>query len=227
RAGIKLTHSLRCVVSGTAHLPPTLRVELEEALGVPVLQSYGMSEAGILAADPAPPFTRKPGTVGLISREELTIVGPTGDPLPDGEVGEIVVHGPTVSPDIGTDAEGEAQHSNDRRLFTGDLGSIDSEGYLTVVGRTKELINRGGEKISPYEVERALLLHPSVKEAAAFSVPHPRLGENVAAAVVLKPETNPSTQDIKTFLADHLAPFKIPQHVFMVPQLLKGATGKI
>jgi oxalate---CoA ligase len=227
RAGIKLTHSLRFVVSGTTYLPPTLRAELEETLGVPVLQSYGMSEAGILAADPAPPFKRKPGTVGLISREELTILGPKGDPLPDGEVGDIVVHGPTVSPDIGTDAEAKAQHSNDRWLFTGDLGSIDSEGYLTVVGRTKELINRGGEKISPYEVERALLLHPSITEAAAFSVPHPRLGENVAAAVVLKPETHPSTQDIKTFLADHLAPFKIPQHVFVVPQLPKGTTGKV
>src|SRR5215831_2667806 len=227
RAGMKLTHSLRFVVSGTTYLPPTLRAELEETLGVPVLQSYGMSEAGILAADPAPPFKRKPGTVGLISRDELTIVGPKGDPLPDGEVGEIVVHGPTVSPDIGTDAEAEVQHSNDRWLFTGDLGSIDSEGYLTVVGRTKELINRGGEKISPSEVELALLLHPSVKEAAAFSVPHPRLGENVAAAVVLKPETNTTTQEIKTFLADHLAPFKIPQHVFVVPELPKGSTGKI
>src|SRR5260370_28269862 len=184
-----------------------------------------MSEAGILAADPAPPRKRKPGTVGLASRDELTIVGPEGDVLPDGEVGEVVVHGPTVSPDIGADAE--AQHSNDRWLFTGDLGSIDSEGYLTVVGRTKELINRGGEKISPYEVERALLLHPSVKEAAAFSVPHPRLGENVPAAAFLKPEKNTPTQDIKTFLSDHLAPFKIPQHLFVVPQLLKGATGKV
>jgi oxalate---CoA ligase len=225
RAGTKLTHSLRFVVSGTTYLPPTLRAELEATLGVPVLQSYGMSEAGILAADPAPPLKRKPGTVGLISHDELTIVGPNGDLLPDGEVGEIVVHGPTVSPDIGTDAE--VQHSNDRWLFTGDLGSIDSEGYLTVVGRTKELINRGGEKISPYEVERALLRHPSIKEAAAFSVPHPRLGENVAAAVVLKAETNTTTPEIKTFLSDHLAPFKIPQHVFAVPELPKGPTGKV
>jgi oxalate---CoA ligase len=94
------------------------------------------------------------------------------------------------------------------------------------VGRTKELINRGGEKISPYEVEKALLSHPSVKEAAAFSIPHPRLGENVAAAIVLKPETDPSIQDIKTFLADYLAPFKIPQHVLLVPELPKGGTGK-
>src|SRR5215831_745156 len=225
RAGIKLTHCLRFVVSGTAFLPPMLRAALEDTLGVPVLQSYGMSEAGILAADPAPPLKRKPGTVGLISRDELTIVGPNGDLLPDGEVGEILVHGPTVSPDIGADAE--AQRSNERRLFTGDLGSIDSEGYLTVAGRTKELINRGGEKISPYEVEKALLLHPSIKEAAAFPVPHPRLGENVAAAVVLKPETNTPTRDIKTFLADHLASFKIPQNIFVVPHLVKGATGKV
>ena len=223
--GSKLTHALRFIVSGTAHLPPTLRIELEAALGVPVLQSYGMSEAGILAADPAPPAKRKPGTVGLISRDELAIVGPTGDPVPDGEVGEIVAHGPTVSPHLDDD---EGRHSSDRRLSTGDLGSIDSEGYLTVVGRTKELINRGGEKISPYEVERALLLHPAIKEAAAFSVPHPRLGENVAAAVVLKPDTATTVQDIKQFLSDHLAPFKIPQHVFfLAPELPKGPTGKV
>jgi acyl-CoA synthetase (AMP-forming)/AMP-acid ligase II len=125
----KLTHSLRFVVSGTAHLPPRLRTELEATLGVPVLQSYGMSEAGILAADPAPPAKRKPGTTGLISRHELAIIGPNGDVLPDGEVGEIVVHGPTVSPDLGADIQG--QRSGDRRLLTGDLGSIDSDGYLT------------------------------------------------------------------------------------------------
>jgi acyl-CoA synthetase (AMP-forming)/AMP-acid ligase II/acyl carrier protein len=223
-AGPTLTHALRFVVSGTAHLPPTLRTELEATLGVPVLQSYGMSEAGILAADPAPPATRKPGTVGPISRDELAIVGPNGDVLPDGDIGEIAVHGPTVSPDIGAD---KGQRSGDRWLFTGDLGAIDSDGYLRLVGRTKELINRGGEKISPYEVERALMLHPSVKEAAAFSVPHPRLGENVAAAVVLRTETNTTTQEIKTFLSDHLAPFKIPQHVFVLPELPKGPTGKI
>ena len=223
-AGPKLTHSLRFVVSGTAYLPPTLRTELEATLGVPVLQSYGMSEAGILAADPAPPAKRKPGTVGLISRDELAIVGPNGEDLPTGEVGEIVVHGSTVSPDIGAD---KGQLSGDRCLFTGDLGSIDSDGYLTVVGRTKELINRGGEKISPYEVERALLRHPSIKEAAAFSVPHPRLGENVAAAVVLQAETDTTTPEIKTFLSDHLAPFKIPQHVVVVSELPKGPTGKV
>src|SRR5215831_7729258 len=128
-AETKLTHSFRFVVSGTAYLSPTLRAELEAMLGVPVLQSYGMSEAGILAADPAPPAKRKPGTTGLISRHELAIIGPNGDVLPDGEVGEIVVHGPTVSPDLGADIQG--QRSGDRRLLTGDLGSIDSDGYLT------------------------------------------------------------------------------------------------
>jgi acyl-CoA synthetase (AMP-forming)/AMP-acid ligase II/thioesterase domain-containing protein len=227
RAGArpKLTHSLRFVVSGTAYLPPRLRTELEATLGVPVLQSYGMSEAGILAADPAPPAKRKPGTTGLISRHELAIIGPNGEVLPDGEVGEIVVHGPTVSPALGADIEG--QRSGDRRLFTGDLGSIDSDGYLTVVGRTKELINRGGEKISPYEVETALLRHPSVQEAAAFSVPHPRLGENVAAAVVLKSEPKTTVQEIKGFLNDRLASFKVPQHVFIMSEIPRGETGKV
>ena len=225
RAGDGLTHSLRFVVSGTAYLPPTLRTELEATLGVPVLQSYGLSETGILAADPAPPAKRKPGTTGLVSRDELAIIGSNGERLADGEVGEIVVHGRTVSPDI--DAHVEGQRSGDRRLFTGDLGFIDSDGYLTVVGRAKEMINRGGEKISPHEIEKAILLHPSVQEAAAFSVPHPRLGENVAAAVVLKSEADTTPQDIKAFLTAHLAPFKIPQNVLMLPELPKGPTGKI
>jgi acyl-CoA synthetase (AMP-forming)/AMP-acid ligase II len=224
RGGSDFTHALRFVVSGTAYLPPQLRTELEAALAVPVLQSYGMSEAGILAADPAPPGKRKPGTAGLISLDELSVVGPDGTPVPDGESGEIVVCGRTVSPDIN---ESEGQRSPQRRLFTGDLGFVDAEGYLTIVGRTKELINRGGEKISPYEVEKALLLHPSIQDAAAYSVPHPRLGENVSAAVVLKPGTTATIQDIKKFLSNHLSAFKIPQNVHIVEDLPKGTTGKI
>jgi acyl-CoA synthetase (AMP-forming)/AMP-acid ligase II/thioesterase domain-containing protein len=227
RAGPKLEHSLRFVVSGTAHLPSALRLELEATLGIPVLQSYGMSEAGILAADPAPPAKRKMGTVGPILRHELAIMGPAGDLLPDGKVGEIVVRGRTVSPDIANAAKNKGPGSGDRWLFTGDVGSIDAEGYLTVAGRTKEFINRGGEKISPHEVETALLLHTSIREAAAFPIPHPRLGENVAAAVVLKSGTNTTASEIKDFLCDHLALFKIPQHVFVLAELPRGATGKV
>jgi oxalate---CoA ligase len=225
RAEPHFTHALRFVVSGTAYLPPKLHTELEATLAIPVLQSYGMSEAGILAADPAPPRKRKPGTTGLISRGELSIVGQNGEPVPDGVSGEIVVYGRTVSPNI--DAETEGQRSSDRRLCTGDLGFIDSDGYLTIVGRTKELINRGGEKISPFEVERALLLHPSVQEAAAYSVPHPRLGENVSAAVVLRSGMTATTQEFKTFLSHHLSAFKIPQNIHVVEDLPKGPTGKI
>ena len=225
RAGDRLKHSLRFVVSGSAYLPPTLRTELEGALGVPVLQSYGMSETGIIAADPAPPAKRKPGTTGLVSPDELSIIGSHGAFIAEGEVGEIVVHGRTVSPDI--DARVHGLRPGGRKLVTGDLGSIDSDGYLTLVGRAKEMINRGGEKISPHEIESAILLHPAVQEAAAFSVPHPRLGENVAAAVVLKSEADTTAHDIKSFLTTRLAPFKIPQTVLMVPQLPKGPSGKI
>jgi oxalate---CoA ligase len=224
RGGSDFTHALRFVVSGTAYLPAQLRTELEASLAVPVLQSYGMSEAGILAADPAPPGKRKPGTAGLISLSELSVVGPDGTPVPDGESGEIVVCGRTVSPDIN---ESEGQRSPERRLFTGDLGFVDSEAYLTILGRTKELINRGGEKISPYEVEKALLLHPLIQHAAAYSVPHPRLGENVSAAVVLKPGATATIQDIKTFLSNHLSASKIPQTVNLVEDLPKGPTGKV
>jgi oxalate---CoA ligase len=224
QGGSDFTHTLRFVVSGTAYLPTQLRTELEATLAVPVLQSYGMSEAGILAADPAPPGKRKLGTAGLISPGELAVVGPGGTPVAGGEPGEIVVCGRTVSPDI---HESEGQRALDRRLFTGDLGFVDSEGYLTIVGRTKELINRGGEKISPYEVEKALLLHPSIQHAAAYSVPHPRLGENVSAAVVLKRGATATAQDIKEFLSNHLSAFKIPQTVFLVEDLPKGPTGKV
>jgi acyl-coenzyme A synthetase/AMP-(fatty) acid ligase/acyl carrier protein len=224
RGGSDFTHALRFVVSGTAYLPPQLRTEVEAILAVPVLQSYGMSEAGILAADPAPPGKRKPGTAGLTSFGELSVVGPDGTPVPNGASGEIVVCGRTVSPDIN---ESEGQRSPERRLFTGDLGFVDSEGYLTIVGRTKELINRAGEKISPYEVEKALLLHPSIQHAAAYSVPHPRLGENVSAAVVLRPGTAATVQEIKQFLSDHLSAFKIPQTIHLVEDLPKGPTGKV
>jgi oxalate---CoA ligase len=224
RGGSDFTHPLRFVVSGTAYLPAQLRTELEASLAVPVLQSYGMSEAGILAADPAPPGKRKPGTAGLVSLGELSVVGPDGTTVPDGESGEIVVCGRTVSPDIN---ESEGRRSPERRLFTGDLGFVDSEGYLTILGRTKELINRGGEKISPYEVEKALLLHPLIQHAAAYPVPHPRLGENVSAAVVLKPGATATIQDIKTFLSNHLSASKIPQTVNLVEDLPKGPTGKV
>ena len=225
--GQKLQHSLRFILSSSSHLPETLRTELETTLGVPVLEFYGLSEAGVMAANPAPPARRKPGTAGLVARNELAIRSHDGDPAPVGEVGEIAVHGPSVTPGYINDIDGSVTKFRDGWLATGDLGFIDSDGFLTITGRTKELINRGGEKVSPYEIEKALLLHPSVSEAAAFPVPHSRLGEDVAAAAVLRPAADATPAELREFLCGHLAAFKIPRRFVFVDDIPKGPTGKI
>lgn len=220
-------HTLRFITSGSAPLPDRLRNELEPMLGCPILQVYGISEAGVMAANPAPPAKRKSATVGSIPPGELVIRGDNGDILPPGGIGEIFVGGPGVMPGYMDDSQLAGAGLKDGWLQTGDLGSVDSDGFLTIVGRTKEVINRGGEKISPYEVESALLMHPSVCEAAAYAVPHPRLGENVAAAVVLQPGGAISSFELRVFLRDRLAPFKIPQRIEFLSSLPRTHGGKI
>lgn len=220
-------NTLRFITAGAAHLPSQLRCELESALDCPILEVYGISEAGVMAANPAPPGKRKPGSVGLICKGELEVRGPDGNVLPPGVAGEIYVGGPGVMPGyIDGSEEGRAALQEDW-FRTGDIGQVDADGFLTLVGRVKEVINRGGEKISPYEIESALLVHPSVSEAAVFPVPHPRLGENVAASVVLKPEHTINADELRGFLSDHIASFKVPQHIDIVSSLPKGHTGKI
>jgi acyl-CoA synthetase (AMP-forming)/AMP-acid ligase II/thioesterase domain-containing protein len=226
RQGMPLRHRLRFIRAGGAPLSATVRQRIEEVFGVPVLEAYGLSEAGIVATNPIAPERRKSGTVGKPWPNEVAIRAEDGQWLPPGATGEIFVRGPGIMPGYLDDDEANRAAFVDGWFRTGDLGSLDTEGFLIVVGRLKELINRGGEKISPYEIECALLLHPSVREAVAFSVPHPRLGENVAAAVVLTPGANVTPKDISVFLCNHLAPFKIPQHIFVKPELPKGATGK-
>jgi acyl-CoA synthetase (AMP-forming)/AMP-acid ligase II len=220
-------HCLRFIRSGGELLPTAIRQRLEEIFCVPVLECYGLSEASTVAANSIVPENRKPGTVGKPWLNEVAIRAADGRTLPPSAAGEIVVRGPALTPGYIDDEEANRAAFVNGWFRTGDLGLIDDEGFLTVLGRLKEFINRGSEKISPYEVERALLLHPSVREAAAFSVPHPRLGENVAAAVVLRPGAHETPSEIKTFLLDRLAPFKIPQRVLVKPELPKGATGKV
>ena len=217
---------LRFVTSGSAHLSARVRTELEAILDCPILEVYGISEAGVMAANPAPPAKRKSGTAGLIAAGELVIRGPTGLPVPTGKTGEIFVTGPGLMPGYG-DGETLGAGLQDGWLQTGDVGFVDPDGFLTLVGRTKEMINRGGEKVSPNEIERALLLHPCVREAAAFGVPHPRLGENVAAAVTLQPGYTTTALELKSFLRSHLAAFKIPQRIDILASLLKNHTGKV
>jgi oxalate---CoA ligase len=217
--------TLRFIMCGASYVSDELHAAAQALFGVPVLEFYGLSEAGVMAANP--PGRSKRGTVGLVAQGELFITDASGRELPPGETGQIVVRGPSVSPGYVVDARlaGEQVHSG--CLSTGDVGWVDEQGYLTISGRTKEVINRGGEKVFPYEVEKALLEHPDVLEAAVFGVPHARLGEGVAAAIVPKPGSSVSVQDLTSFLAARIARFKIPHGIRVLSVLPRGPTGKV
>jgi acyl-CoA synthetase (AMP-forming)/AMP-acid ligase II/thioesterase domain-containing protein len=217
--------SLRYILCSSTYLPEDLRAAAEERCGVPVLEFYGLSEAGVMAANP--PRHAVAGTVGLAAAGELSIVDEAGRELAAGEEGEIVVRGPSLSPGY---VEGDAlagEQVGSGCLHTGDIGWLDDDGYLNISGRSKEVINRGGEKVFPYEVEKALLAHPDVLEAAVFGVPHPRLGEAVAAAVVPLPGKLPSAHDLMSFLTAGIAHSKIPGRIRVLPELPRGPTGKV
>jgi oxalate---CoA ligase len=220
-------HTLRFVVSGGAPLPKEVQDGLQRILGVPVLEHYGSSEAAQIAANLPPPGPNRPGTCGQPWPDTVTIVGEDGHPLPAGERGEIWVRGPTVMSGY-LDAPELNQASFKEGWFrTGDIGSLDKDGFLSLHGRLSELINRGGEKIAPAAIESALLRHPAIAEAAAFAIPHPRLGDDVAAAIVLHPGAQTTPAEIRHFLQRELASFKIPRQILIVDQLPKGATGKV
>jgi acyl-CoA synthetase (AMP-forming)/AMP-acid ligase II/thioesterase domain-containing protein len=219
--------SLRFVMCSSAYLPQDVRVQAEALLKVPVLEFYGLSEAAPMAANPLPPHAAKPGTVGLPAPGELRLVDERGAPARAGEVGEIVIRGPSLTPGYLIGGATEPEPFVDGWLWTGDLGRIDEDGFLSIVGRNKEVINRGGEKVFPYEVEKALLEHPAVLEAAVFGVPHPRLGEYVGAAVVLRSGSGVSGRSLRTFLAARLAAYKLPGRIETVDRLPRGDTGKV
>ena len=224
---VRSIHNLRFVVSGGAPLTREVRDGLSAALGVPVLEHYGSSEAAQISANLPPPGPFKPGTCGIPPTDTVKIVAESGREVSAGEHGEILLGGPTVTsgyleaPDLNRDS------FVDGWFRTGDIGSLDAEGFLTIHGRKTEMINRGGEKISPAEIDDGLQRHPAVAEAAAFAVPHPRLGEDVAAAVVLKEGATVTPLELREFLLPTLAQFKIPRRIVFVDRLPKGATGKV
>jgi oxalate---CoA ligase len=227
RGQVGFRHSLRFISSGGAPLPDAVRDGLEKFFGVPVLSCYGLSETGPVAYNSTDPKRRKRGTVGKPWPGEFAIRADDGRILVPGEIGEIVVRGPGVTPGYIDDPEANRAVFTDGWFRTGDVGRIDSDGFLIVVGRFKELINRGGEKIAPVEIDEALLRHPAVAEAAAFPVPHPRLGEDAVAAVVLRGEEIVTSLELRRFLLTTLAPFKIPRRIHIVAALPKGETGKV
>jgi acyl-CoA synthetase (AMP-forming)/AMP-acid ligase II/thioesterase domain-containing protein len=218
--------SLRFVMCAAAYLPEDVRLAAQSMLRVPVLEFYGLSEAGVMAANPVGGRI-KPGTVGLPAPGEVVLVDDNRRAVASGAVGQIMIAGPTVTPGyVATDGSGPVGVQGGW-LATGDLGRIDADGYLTIVGRAKEVINRGGEKVFPYEIEKAMLRHAAVLEAAAYGVPHPRLGESVAAAVVLKPGSVVSAQELRDFVAARLAGYKLPRSLRILPTLPRGSTGKV
>ncbi|MBU9699102.1 acyl--CoA ligase [Rhodobacteraceae bacterium HSP-20] len=224
-------HPLRFLRSSSASLPAQVMVELQETFNAPVIEAYGMTEAAHqMACNPLPPRAQKPGSVGIAAGPLLRIAHEVENRLVDG-TGEVVISGPNVTPGYEGNPEANAKNffeAEGRRWFrTGDQGALDEEGYLRLTGRLKEIINRGGEKISPLEVDGVLLDHPAVQQVVAFAMPHPKLGEEVAAAVVLREGHSATEREIRDFAASRMADFKVPRRVVILDEIPKGATGKL
>jgi acyl-coenzyme A synthetase/AMP-(fatty) acid ligase/aryl carrier-like protein len=180
-----------------------------------------------MASNPLPPHTRKPGSVGIAAGPEIQIVSETGEPLPIGEIGEVVIRGPNVMSGYNKNPTANEQSFTNGWFRTGDQGYFDNDGYLFLTGRLKEQINRGGEKIAPLEIDQVLLQHPHLRQAVTFAIPHPTLGEEVAAAVVLKPGAELTEPELRRWMSTRLAQFKMPKKTFFVEDIPKGPTGKI
>jgi oxalate---CoA ligase len=219
-------HRLRFVRSASSPLPPALAARLESDTGVPVLEAYGMTEATHqLASNPLPPGNRVPGTVGLATGTQIAVVDREWHLLPPGEIGEVVVRGASITTGYLDNPEANAASFRDGWFRTGDLGRLTDAGYLRLVGRLKEMINRGGEKISPREVDEALLTHPSVVEAATYAAPDEKYGEAVHAVAVARDGVEPGA--LIKHCSGLLASFKIPRTIHIVDSIPKGPTGKI
>lgn len=219
---------LRFIRSSSASLPAQVMAELESTFGCPVVESYGMTEAAHqMASNRLPPGLRKPGSVGASAGPEVAVMAPDGRLLAAGEIGEIVIRGPNVTAGYEKNPDANAGAFAHGWFHTGDQGVLDEDGYLRVTGRLKEIINRGGEKISPLEVDGVLMDHPAVAQVVTFAMPHDKLGEEVAAAIVLREGQSASEADIRGFAATRLADFKVPRKVVILDEIPKGATGKL
>jgi acyl-CoA synthetase (AMP-forming)/AMP-acid ligase II len=219
---------LRFVRSSSSSLPPQVIRDLERTFNAPVIESYGMTEASHqMASNPLPPQARKPGTVGVAAGPEVAIMDERGKLLGAGQVGEIVIRGANVTAGYENNAKANADAFVDRWFRTGDQGVIDADGYLSITGRLKEIINRGGEKISPREVDEVLMDHAAVQQVVTFAMPHEKLGEEVAAAVVLRDGAAATEKELRDFAAARLSDFKVPRKILFVAEIPKGATGKL
>ncbi len=219
---------LRFIRSSSASLPPQVMAELETAFDCPVIEAYGMTEASHqMASNALPPGKRKPGAVGLPAGPKIAIMDDAGNMLPQGAIGEVVIQGPNVTAGYDNNPDANLKAFADGWFRTGDQGRFDEDGYLFLTGRLKEIINRGGEKISPIEIDVILMDHPSVEQCVTFAIPHPKLGEEVGAVVVLRSGCECTERELRDFVAARAADFKVPRKVVFVAEIPKGATGKL
>ena len=221
-------HRLRFIRSSSSSMPVTVIEQLESLYGIPVIEAYGMTEAAHqMASNALPPRPRKPGTVGPAAGPEIRVVDTTGATVPPGAPGEIVIRGPNVMTAYENNPTANADAFYDDWFRTGDQGTMDAQGYVTITGRLKEIINRGGEKISPREVDEIMMAHPAVHQWVTFGIPHAMLGEEVAAAVVLKQGAQASDAELRDFAKVKLADFKVPKKILILQEIPVGATGKL
>jgi acyl-CoA synthetase (AMP-forming)/AMP-acid ligase II len=217
---------LRFLRSCSSALSPALMTQVEEHFGVPLVEAYGMTEASHqMSSNPLPPAERKPGSVGVRTGTDIGILGTGGAFVSAGESGEVCVRGAGITPGYLANPDANAAAFFDGWFRTGDVGSLDADGYLRLEGRIKEMVIRGGENISPYEVEAALLAHAGVREAACFGVPDEKYGEEVAAVVVAHGELD--VEELLAHCRERLAAFKAPKRVYVVDAIPKTATGEL
>jgi acyl-CoA synthetase (AMP-forming)/AMP-acid ligase II len=227
-AGTHDASSLRFARSASAPLPPAVLAEFERRTGVPVIESYGASEAGgQITSNPLPPLMHKPGSAGPAVGNHLEIVDPHNRPLPPGQVGQVRLAGPNISPGYYQDPQATAAAFRDGWFYTGDLGRLDDEGYVFLTGRLKDVINRGGEKIAPREIEDVIYLLPQVQDAVVAGVPDATLGEEIAVFLVARDHCSLTIQQVVEHCAGRLPAFKVPRHVHFVPEVPRAAAGKI
>ncbi len=227
-ADVIARHPLRFLRSSSSSMPPQVIRQLEDLFQSPLIEAYGMTEAAHqMASNPLPPGLRKPGTVGLPAGPDVAIRGEDGRLLDAGQIGEIVIRGPNVTAGYENNPQANAEGYTGGWFRTGDQGIKDADGYLSLTGRLKEIINRGGEKVSPREVDDIVMDHPAVAQVMCFGMPHPKLGEEVAAVVVLKEGAAATERDIQAFVAERMADYKVPKKILFMNELPKGATGKL
>jgi acyl-CoA synthetase (AMP-forming)/AMP-acid ligase II len=226
--GVVAANPLRFIRSSSSSLPPQVLAELEASFATRVIESYGMTEAAHqMTSNLLAPGERKPGTVGVASGPDVAIMDEAGQILSRGRTGEIVIRGDNVTSGYENNPKANAEAFAHGWFRTGDQGMMDADGFLTITGRLKEIINRGGEKISPREVDEVLLDHPAVLQVVTFAIPHDKLGEEVGAAVVLREGRSVTERDLRDYVAGRLVQFKVPRTVVFLDEIPKGPTGKL